>query len=484
MIQIQIISTSFLLFIITVALLVNEFQSLKTRMFENIQTTGQILSRNLSTSLSFIDKDEASRLLQNLKAVKHLVNAQVMLPNGDEFVEINLSSKFANISFDYEKVGDKNYFIDQDKIEFTFDIKEGTEKLGKLGLGLDIIILKKVFYYYFTLFILTSFFGLIFCFILANIFQKKISGPILTIQNTLKRISKEEDYSIELTKVLKSRKFLNIEEISYFAATFDRLLDQVHNSKEYLEKIIREKTAELEVEKEKSIQSAKLATLGEMAAGIAHEINNPLTVIQNNSNVIRRLIQKKDFENPRLTKLSQKIEKTVLRIAKIIRHMKHISRDGSQDPMEKIYLNDLISETIDFTLEKFKKGSTPLIINDFPNSLFFFGRNVQLSQVLLNLLNNAYDAVCDLDESWVEIDANEIKNFIEITVTDSGKGIPPEIQEKILTPFFTTKEVGKGTGIGLSISRKIIAEHGGELYIDNNCKNTRFVIKLPKKEIE
>jgi C4-dicarboxylate-specific signal transduction histidine kinase len=104
--------------------------------------------------------------------------------------------------------------------------------------------------------------------------------------------------------------------------------------------------------------------------------------------------------------------------------------------------------------------------------------------VLLNLLNNAFDAVCDLPKPWVQVEANAVGNHVEISVTDSGSGIPAEIRNRIMQPFFTTKEAGKGTGLGLSISHGIASEHGGKLYIDEQSPHTRFVLVLPSRQEE
>jgi len=107
------------------------------------------------------------------------------------------------------------------------------------------------------------------------------------------------------------------------------------------------------------------------------------------------------------------------------------------------------------------------------------GRPAQLGQVVVNLINNAFDAVRDLPQKWIEIDANEGPGVIEIQITDSGRGIPPEVVQKIMEPFFTTKGVGQGTGLGLSISRSIAQEHGGDLRYDSASKQTRFILTLP-----
>jgi C4-dicarboxylate-specific signal transduction histidine kinase len=102
----------------------------------------------------------------------------------------------------------------------------------------------------------------------------------------------------------------------------------------------------------------------------------------------------------------------------------------------------------------------------------------------LNLINNSHDSVLNLKDRWVKIEVLDKDNFIEISVTDSGNGIPEPIAQKMMNPFFTTKEVGKGTGLGLSISKGLAEDHGGSLYYDPTSKNTRFVIKLPKYQAQ
>ena len=103
-----------------------------------------------------------------------------------------------------------------------------------------------------------------------------------------------------------------------------------------------------------------------------------------------------------------------------------------------------------------------------------------MSQVLLNLLFNARDAVRDLKDKWVRLEVMNLSDFVEFSVTDSGTGISNAVRERIMQPFFTTKDVGQGTGLGLSISRGIVEAHGGRLYYDEKSQHTRFVFVIPK----
>lgn len=229
---------------------------------------------------------------------------------------------------------------------------------------------------------------------------------------------------------------------------------------------------------EKMIHSSKLSSLGEMAGGIAHEVNNPLAIIQAKTGFIKKKIEHGKLDHENLIGDLTTIENTVERIAKIIRGLRAFSRNSESDPMVLTPVALLISDTLELCKERFKNNSIRLEI-ECHDGFFIQCRATEISQVLLNLLSNAFDAVSILSEKWVRIEAAESGKKVRITVTDSGTGIPRKIVDKIMQPFFTTKEVGKGTGLGLSISKGITENHGGQLLYDAATKNTRFTIELP-----
>jgi signal transduction histidine kinase len=121
-------------------------------------------------------------------------------------------------------------------------------------------------------------------------------------------------------------------------------------------------------------------------------------------------------------------------------------------------------------------------VNDLPQDLSVECRAAQVSQVIINLLNNSSDAIRDLKSRWISLDISESPDTIQISVTDSGASISPEIVKKLMTPFFTTKAAGNGTGIGLSVSKAIIEAHKGRFYFDSTTPNTRFVIEIPRNQ--
>lgn len=236
-------------------------------------------------------------------------------------------------------------------------------------------------------------------------------------------------------------------------------------------------------QQQKLVASSKMSALGEMAGGIAHEINNPLAVINIFTNQLSDELDEAVVNKDESRHLIEQIDKTVDRIAKIIKGLRSFARDGSNDPKVKVSVKKLVEETLTFCGEKFKKNFVKINLGEIDPTLSLKGREIELSQVLLNLLNNAFDAISELPEKWISIDVSQEGNKVKISVTDSGSGIPKHIQEQIFEPFFTTKDVGKGTGMGLSISAGIIKSHDGVLSIDPESKNTRFIIELEKENV-
>lgn len=236
----------------------------------------------------------------------------------------------------------------------------------------------------------------------------------------------------------------------------------------------------LDNERGKLLAASKMATLGEMAAGIAHEINNPLAIIQGKAWLLKKQVDENTIDPISFNTGLQTIHDTTIRISKIIHGLKAFARHGEKDPFVEATISSIIDDTMELCREKFKNNSIPVrIAGKRPYMLQC--RSVQISQVFLNILSNAFDAIQGTIDPWVEVLIIELDSGIEVSITDSGKGISRAIQEKIFQPFFTTKEIGKGTGLGLSIAKGIIESHGGEFFYDKGGINTKFVIRLPKK---
>ncbi|MES2855733.1 MAG: ATP-binding protein, partial [Bdellovibrionota bacterium] len=238
----------------------------------------------------------------------------------------------------------------------------------------------------------------------------------------------------------------------------------------------------LELQRASAIQNSRLAALGEMASGIAHEINNPLAIIAAHSNILLMKIEKDGKVEPEKLVVSlKKIEEVSFRIARIIKGLRNFARLSEGEPDEIKPIDAIVGDTLEICRERFKNNEIDLIVAVEPG-LSIKCQSVQISQVLLNLLNNAFDAAVVTSNPWVKIEAFRSGVKVKIAIVDSGLGIPENIVDRIAEPFFTTKPVGQGTGLGLSISKGIVEQHGGTFSVDRSATNTRIVVELPLYE--
>jgi C4-dicarboxylate-specific signal transduction histidine kinase len=259
------------------------------------------------------------------------------------------------------------------------------------------------------------------------------------------------------------------DELSTLARAFNSMADLLTSAREQL------------TEQQKNIvRTSKMSALGEMASGIAHEINNPVAIILTRAEQLEEILAEKQFDPALLQELTSTIRRTADRIGKIVKGLKSFAREGAEDPFENVGITGVIQDTLELCGDRFKAQGVELRVGAVPADIEISCRPIQISQVVLNLLNNAYDAVESAPTQWVALSVLEVDSMIEISVSDSGGPIPAEVREKIMQPFFTTKVVGKGTGLGLSISKGLVESHGGELFLDEKSPMTRFVVRLPR----
>ena len=259
------------------------------------------------------------------------------------------------------------------------------------------------------------------------------------------------------------------DEIGELARSFDNMRCQ-----------LEDKERELIVSQGHVHHANKMSSLGEMASSMAHEINTPIQSI----NLIAQRVQRqlnKNLSHEEINDSMKKITTSVSKVSEIINSLRNVSRDSTQDEFTDTRLSDLIGDAINMSEERFRVNNVDFNVNfhNVSENTVLQCQRLQISQVLINLVNNAYYAIKELDNKWIEISIQKISNKIRFSVTDSGCGIPDEKLERIFEPMFTTKEVGNGTGLGLSISSDIIAQHDGLLYVDKESKNTCFIFEIP-----
>jgi PAS domain S-box-containing protein len=238
----------------------------------------------------------------------------------------------------------------------------------------------------------------------------------------------------------------------------------------------RERERTLKLERLKALHSAKLATLGEMAASIVHEISNPLVVIEAWASQLEDIFAR---GSPALrAEAVRDMRAAVERTGKIIRNLKRFSRDSAVDPHARVPLRTIAENAVDLCRIRLRHADVTLILS-VEDGLDVEGVAVELEQVVVNLVNNAADAVQGAEVREVSIGSRVDGDWVELRVEDSGPGIAPGMLERIFDPFFTTKKPGEGTGLGLSISRSIAERHGGTLSWQSAPRST-FVLRLPR----
>jgi signal transduction histidine kinase len=249
-----------------------------------------------------------------------------------------------------------------------------------------------------------------------------------------------------------------------------------------LERAFNHMLAELETRRRHLLQSEKLASLGTLLSGVAHEINNPLSNISSSCQILLEELDDADMDYFR--ELLTQIDDQTLRAQRIVQALLEFSRK-KDFKKEHLQLSDLVQETLRFVRGQIPAGVTVNV--KVPEKLVVLVDKQRMQQVLLNLLKNAVQAVGSSGKISLRAKENKAPKAdddctprVDIEISDTGPGIPAELLPKIFDPFFSTKEVGQGSGLGLSIAHEIIEEHDGEIQA-NSLPNqgTTFLIRLP-----
>lgn len=230
----------------------------------------------------------------------------------------------------------------------------------------------------------------------------------------------------------------------------------------------------------KTQHASRLSAIGEMAGGIAHEINNPLAIIQGSLTILENHLEQIGQSDQKVTDRLSRISAAIERITRIIRALRTFTRQSEADPMVVTDLKTIMEDTLDLCSEKLRAQGVEIQVQAVPH-VSIECQSVQISQVLINLLNNAFDSVIGqkIEKPFIRIDFESSPQFIKIAVVNPGPPLSEEVKARLFQPFFSTKEVGKGTGLGLSISKNIIDQHRGKLSVQESNGFVSFILELP-----
>ena len=269
------------------------------------------------------------------------------------------------------------------------------------------------------------------------------------------------------------------------------LARQLQRSNQDLERRVTERTAqltglnnELQALMAKLVATERLAALGQLAAGVAHEINNPLSYVVNNLGYVRHQLAAIVPQNPSLERLLGPLaeaEDGAMSIGEIVRDIRTVSRSDNNGQARRFEVNAAIRSATRISGEQLKRRANLEI--DLGTNLWIMGSPGRITQVFINLLVNAADACQGRTGCLIRIVSQNMDNHVVVSVHDSGAGIPREHLARIFEPFFTTKGEGVGTGLGLSICRDIVSQHGGGISVTSVVgEGTRFTLQFPMAE--
>jgi len=246
-----------------------------------------------------------------------------------------------------------------------------------------------------------------------------------------------------------------------------------------IEDISERKRLERDVERErlKAIQASKLATLGEMAAGIAHEINNPLAIIHGFAELLPDLVR--DGDDARAREAARAIADATGRATQIVYGLRKFAREPDPSGVSEVPIRSVVEDAVGLCRARMVNHGVELSVACDTEARVSCS-DVELAQVLINLLNNAFHAAIQEPDPWIAVEVSADDGTVEVRVRDSGPGLAPGIRDLAFQPFFTTKPPGQGTGLGLSISRGITEGLGGALLLDESAPSTCFVVRLPR----
>ena len=249
--------------------------------------------------------------------------------------------------------------------------------------------------------------------------------------------------------------------------------------------ISEQKKLQRELDAERELRERRIEALAHMAGGLAHEISNPLGIIHARASDLAELLENGQTLEPALiASTCASIVKTSDRAIRILSGLRMFARDGHTDPLGPASVATIVAEAVELVQQRYATHGIALTVTQPDEPLWITCREVQIGQILLNLLNNAFDAISslpatDADRRWVRLAVSATSDGVTIDVVDGGPGVPVDHRAHLMKPFFTTKPVGAGIGIGLSLSQAIAHDHGGSLQLHADAP-TCFRLTLPR----
>ncbi len=441
---------------------------------------GRVLAK-IGQDLSSHARIKASPATLNVVPEK-FTQSYYVTEDGTEFLELKHPVETIRQTFSRENLGAVLGIQSSDE-------KTNYEVIGEVQVGITFSNMDKEIAKSQTASILLTIALVISAIILMTAFVRIIIRPIESLVEITGKISKGD--------LSKKVEIIRNDEIGHLAESFNRMIESLNKSQleieEYnrnLEEKIIERTRELEEAQAQLIQSEKMVAIGQLAAGVAHELNNPLGgilgyaqfTLEKINKAVPGEITEKDLESYR--RYLKDIESQSRRCKAIVQNLLKFSRSSRKVDFSEVDINSVIDDTLTFVEHQLMMNQIRLVKNLDGKLPIIHGNAGQLQQVFTNMIINAMHA--STPDSTISVTTRlaqplgEFQGAIEVIITDEGHGITEENLKKLFEPFFTTKDVGKGTGLGLSVSYGIIKEHGGEIKVKSRVdEGTTVVVIIP-----
>lgn len=247
------------------------------------------------------------------------------------------------------------------------------------------------------------------------------------------------------------------------------------------EKELERSNEEIRNSTEKLIQSSRFEALGDMAQGLAHEINNSTMVILGSAQQVERELRKESILSEKNEKRIKAVVDAVLRMKTIIDGLKSFSQQMDKEDKVPTPLTQIMERTLHYIQEMLRAHAVRFEITPYTEELIPC-QPLQVTHILFNLIRNADDAIRELpvEQRWIRLQIVNEPDHIDFRISNGGPVIPPELRRRLFQPFYSTKDINAGTGLSLSSARGLARDHGGEIYLDEKSTHTTFVLRLPK----
>ncbi len=417
-----------------------------------------LLASASESALLFDDNEAGARLLSTLERNAAIRYAQIYNDDMQLFAEYKHDGEIVDaIVGDF----DEDVFFKNNNIYLNYQVVKNGEYLGVIVMSANtkgLAAQKRNL-------LLVSFLILFGSFILASLLnwklQQRLNMPIRDLTGLVSYVSKHKRY----------HKRLDVDPNNEFGELIAGV-NSILSTVELHESERKEAAAQI-------IQASKLATLGEMATSVAHELNQPLNVIRMAAGNVRRKISNGTVDPEYLSSKLERIEGQTARAATIIDHMRMFGREAKENP-EPVDPRKVVMNALELMGEQLKLAGIEVLTEFAEDCPSIMGHTIQLEQVLLSFLTNARDAIVERDgQAKITLRVFSDDEGVHIISEDTGGGIPEDVLPRIFEPFYTTKEMGKGTGLGLSVGYGIIRDMNGSIDAENIDEGARFTIILP-----